>query len=136
MATLPSGPTKRSERPIPRGDVARKGGTRSLGSRENPQFPRDSAGRVSLRKSAGNMLAGGSRVSHHFRECDRRYLGLGIGLGFYSSRIDRLSSLLFKPPSAAPRLHSRICSASGLHPPGPPCDGAVPALSDCLRCHS
>ncbi|KAE8023022.1 hypothetical protein FH972_008776 [Carpinus fangiana] len=47
------------------------------------------------------MLAGGSRISHHLRECDPR---LGLGLGFYSARVAELSCACPPKPSSTPIL--------------------------------
>ncbi|KAJ4830639.1 hypothetical protein Tsubulata_036751 [Turnera subulata] len=90
------------------------------------------------------MLAGGSRISQHLRECHCRRrrrchvnprpqtpLGLGLGLGFCSSNIVKLSPFLPKPLSLTPHHHQHrrlVPSSSSLHKS----PGEIPMLSDCF----
>lgn len=129
---LSGDPWKRLEWLLAMGDVAkRKGYIFSDVRAQKSTLPAT----LRLRKAASNMFAGGSRASHHLRECDRRHpgLGLGLALGFYSSRIVRFSSLEFKPPSTTPRLRSRMSSSSPCLQQSRPPHGEV---SDCLRSQS
>ncbi|XP_062163634.1 FAD synthetase 2, chloroplastic-like [Alnus glutinosa] len=89
------------------------------------------------------MLAGGSRLSHHLRECDPR---LGLGLGFYSARVVQLSCACPPNPSSTPilaathhhyhyhyhhrrRLQRTASSSYSIHSKSP---GDFPAFSDCF----
>ncbi|CAI0443728.1 unnamed protein product [Linum tenue] len=93
------------------------------------------------------MLVGGdgSRISHHLRECNHRHQyyrdpqqALAVGLGFCSSRIGQLSSLIFKPESTAVvggrqyhrAMQPRTLCFSSLRSKSP---GETPILSDCFR---
>ncbi|CAN1174832.1 FAD synthetase 2, chloroplastic [Linum perenne] len=90
------------------------------------------------------LVGGGSRISHHLRECNHRnqysrdtQQALAAGLGFCSSRIVHFSSLVFKPGSTVvvrgscyqrstqPRIHS----FSALRSKSP---GEIPFVSDCF----
>ncbi|CAI0443729.1 unnamed protein product [Linum tenue] len=92
------------------------------------------------------MLVGGdgSRISHHLRECNHRHQyyrdpqqALAVGLGFCSSRIGQLSSLIFKPESTAVvggrqyhrAMQPRTLCFSSLRSKSP---GETPILSDCF----
>ncbi|CAL1387631.1 unnamed protein product [Linum trigynum] len=90
------------------------------------------------------LVGGGSRISHHLRECNHRHQyyrdpqqALAVGLGFCSSRIVQLSSLIFKPESTAVvggrRYHRamqpRTLCFSSLRSKSP---GETPILSDCF----
>ncbi|CAL1374747.1 unnamed protein product [Linum trigynum] len=90
------------------------------------------------------LVGGGSRISHHLRECNHRHKyyrdpqqALAVGFGFCSSRIVQLSSLIFKPESTAvvggrqyrSTVQPRILSFSSLRSKSP---GEIPILSDCF----
>ncbi|KAL5761347.1 hypothetical protein ACOSP7_017611 [Xanthoceras sorbifolium] len=69
------------------------------------------------------MLCGGSRISHHIRECNHHHhhQNLGSGLGFCSSRIVQLSSFMLRPVSVHLNqpLQQRLISFSRLHSKSP-----------------
>ncbi|KAK4841806.1 hypothetical protein QYF36_010771 [Acer negundo] len=68
------------------------------------------------------MLCGGSRISHHIRECNyHHHQNLGPGLGFCSSRIVRLSSYMGRPVSVQhnQRLQQRLVSFSTIRSKSP-----------------
>lgn len=86
------------------------------------------------------MLAGGSRIAYHLRECDHCFFGLG--LGFYRTRIIQLSFASPPNPSSSttvnPATHHLLLRSKKTS--SPPCHriqskspGEFPTLSSCFR---
>ncbi|XP_065868748.1 FAD synthetase 2, chloroplastic-like [Euphorbia lathyris] len=80
------------------------------------------------------MLGGGSRISHHLRDCNHHHLGLG----FCSTGIVKLSSFIFRPSnltiigdnhSNRQRFQQRLVSSSSLQCKSP---GEIPIAFDCF----
>ncbi|KAG6713721.1 hypothetical protein I3842_05G167600 [Carya illinoinensis] len=85
------------------------------------------------------MLAGGSRIAYHLRECDHCFFGLG--LGFYRTRIIQLSFASPPNPSSSttvnPATHHLLLRSKKTS--SPPCHriqskspGEFPTLSSCF----